>query len=221
MVRAETESDVPLRDAARRQLASSDTETKAIRAEARAVVREATGDASYSAVNYVFPTFITTMMPIGLAGLLIAAILAAAMSTISGELAALSTASVMDFYKRFMRPVAEDSHYLMVSRVMTGFWGLVAAFIAVRAAELGSLIEVVNRFGSFFYGSILGVFILAVGFPRATSNGAFVGLIAGMSTVAWFAAYSPIEFLWHNVIGAVTVVVVGLLVSVIDPSRKK
>ena len=221
MVRAETGGDVPLLDAARRQLATSDTETKAVRAEALAFVRETTGDASYSDVNYVFPTFITTMMPIGLAGLLIAAILAAAMSTISGELAALSTASVMDFYKRFMRPVAEDSHYLMVSRVMTGFWGLVAAIIAVWAAELGSLIEVVNRFGSFFYGSILGVFILAIGFRRATSNGAFIGLIAGMSTVAWFAAYSPIEFLWHNVIGAVTVVVVGLVVSVIDPSRKK
>jgi solute:Na+ symporter, SSS family len=169
----------------------------------------------------VFPSFITTWMPIGLAGLLIAAILAAAMSTISGELAALSTATVMDFYKRFYRPVAEDAHYLRVSRIATGFWGVVAALIAVWAVELGSLIEVVNRFGSFFYGSILGVFILAVGFRRATANGAFLGLIAGMGAVASFAAFTPIAFLWHNVIGAVTVVVVGLAVSAVDPVRQR
>ena len=75
--------------------------------------------------------------------------------------------------------------------------------MAVWAARLGSLIEVVNRFGSFFYGSILGVFILAVGFPRATGTGAFVGLIAGMSSVAWVATFTKVAFLWQNVVGAV------------------
>ena len=94
-----------------------------------------------------------------------------------------------------------------------------ACGIAVWAAELGSLIEVVNRFGSFFYGSILGVFILAAGFSRATANGAFVGLIAGMASVAWFAKYTDVAFLWHNVIGVVAAVVVGLAVSVVDPAR--
>ena len=84
------------------------------------------------------------------------------------------------------------------------------------AAELGSLIEVVNRFGSFFYGSILGVFILAVAFRRATGTGAFVGLLAGMGSVAWVASMTKIAFLWHNVIGAVAVVVVGLAVSLLD-----
>ena len=84
------------------------------------------------------------------------------------------------------------------------------------AAELGSLIEVVNRFGSFFYGSILGVFILAIGLPRATANGAFVGLIAGMGSVAWAASFTNVAFLWHNVIGAVAVVVVGMLVERAD-----
>ena len=101
----------------------------------------------------------------------------------------------------------------MVRVLVTGLWGLFACGVAVWAAELGSLIEVVNRFGSFFYGSILGVFILAIASRSATSNGAFVGLIAGMSTVAWFTVYSPIAFLWHNLIGAVVVVVVGLVVS--------
>jgi SSS family solute:Na+ symporter len=103
-----------------------------------------------------------------------------------------------------------------VSKIITGLWGLFACGVAVWAAQLGSLIEVVNRFGSFFYGSILGVFILAVAFRRATGNGAFVGLIAGMSAVAWVATYTKVAFLWQNGVGAVVVVIAGLLVSELD-----
>ena len=114
-------------------------------------------------MNYIIPTFILTQLPVGLVGLLILAIIMAATDTIAGELNSLSTATVIDFYKRWLRPVATDAHYLTVSKVVTGLWGLFACAVAVWAAELGSLIEVVNRFGSFFYGSILGVFILAVG----------------------------------------------------------
>jgi SSS family transporter len=197
-----------------------DAEVRAVRDEALSLVRDATGDASYNDVNYVFPTFITTYMPVGLVGLLVAAIIAAAMSSISAELAALSTATVIDFYRRFVRTEASDAHFLRVSRAATAFWGIFAAMVAVWAVELGSLIEVVNRFGSFFYGSILGVFILAVGFPRTTANGAFVGLFAGMASVAWAAANTDVAFLWHNVIGAVVVVVVGLAISAVAPRRE-
>ncbi|HEU4691036.1 MAG TPA: sodium:solute symporter [Vicinamibacterales bacterium] len=215
MTRAEAAGDVRSFEVARAEFRRQDEETRTVRNEAIALVRGTTGDASYSDVNYVFPTFITKHMPIGLPGLLIAAILAAAMSTISGELNSLSTATVIDFYRRFVRTEASDAHFLWVSRVATGFWGLFASIVAVWAAELGSLIEVVNRFGSFFYGSILGVFILAVGFSRATANGAFIGLIAGMSAVAWAATSTNVAFLWHNVIGAVVVVIVGLAVSLV------
>ena len=76
----------------------------------------------------------------------------------------------------------------------------------------------VNRFGSFFYGSILGVFILAVAMPFASGTGAFVGLIAGMASVAWVASFTKIAFLWHNVVGAVVVVVVGVVFSAVMPS---
>jgi Na+/proline symporter len=219
MARSEAIGDGKSLAVATSEFAKRDVEVREIRANAQRVVREATGDAAYSDVNYVFPTFITTHMPIGVAGLLIAAIIAAAMSASSGELSALSTATVIDFYRRFVRQEADDAHYLRVSRAATAFWGLLASLVAVWAAELGSLIEVVNRFGSFFYGSILGVFILAIGFKRATSNGAFVGLIAGMLSVAWFFFYTKVAFLWHNVIGAVAVVAVGLIVSVIFPAK--
>ena len=218
--RAETAADAGAVGLAGDALRASEADVDLVRDEALALVREATGDLSYSDANYVFPTFILTQMPIGLVGLLIAAIFAAAMSSISAELASLSTATVIDFYRRFVRPEATDGHFLKVSRIATGFWGLFATGVAIWAAELGSLIEVVNRFGSFFYGSILGVFILAIAFTRATGTGAFVGLLAGMGSVAWFTVFSDVAFLWHNVIGAVVVVAVGRAVSAVDPARK-
>jgi len=190
-----------------------DSEVAAVRRQAADLVKSTTNDSAFTDVNYIIPTFILTQLPVGLIGLLIVAILLAATDTIAGELNSLSTATVIDFYRRWWKPVATDAHYLRVSKIVTGIWGLFACAVAVWAAELGSLIEVVNRFGSFFYGSILGVFILAVAFRRATSTGAFCGLIAGMGVVALTAAFTKVAFLWHNVIGAVTVVVVGLLLS--------
>jgi Na+/proline symporter len=201
-------------DAAAGAFRAADADVRAVRAEAVALVKRATGDETYTDVNYVFPTFIVTRMPVGLIGLLIVAIIAAAMSTIAAELNSLATASVIDVYRRLLKPQASDRHYLIVSRLATGFWGLIACGVAVYATTLGSLIEVVNRFGSFFYGSLLGVFVLAIGMRRATGTGAFVGLLGGMGAVAYVAFRHPeISFLWHNVVGVVAVVVVGMAVS--------
>jgi solute:Na+ symporter, SSS family len=209
-------SDDPARlAAARTAVQQTEGAVQASRNKAAALVRETTRDASFTDVNYVVPTFILTQLPTGLIGVLIVAIIMAATDSIAGELNSLSTATVIDFYKRRFRPVATDAHYLRVSKVATGLWGVFACVVAVWAAELGSLIEVVNRFGSFFYGSILGVFILAVAFRSATGTGAFIGLIAGMASVAWTASFTKVAFLWHNVVGAVAVVIVGLLVSAI------
>jgi SSS family solute:Na+ symporter len=147
-------------------------------------------------------------------GLFIAAVLAAAMSSIAAELNSLATASVIDFYRMWVRAEAPDAHFLRVGRLATLLWGLFACGVALYAASLGSLIEVVNRFGSFFYGSLLGVFVLAIGTRRATGTGAFLGLLGGMSAVAYVALRHPeISFLWHNVVGVVAVVVVGMAVS--------
>ena len=183
-----------------------------IRAEALALAEEVTGEASRD-VNYIIPRFVLGELPIGLAGLFIAAIVAAAMSSISSELNSLSTTSIIDFYRRWFRPEASDAHYLAVSKAATAFWGVFACFVALYAVSLGSLIEVVNRFGSFFYGSILGVFLLAM-VPRARAAGAFVGLLVGMGAVALVTFGAPeVSFLWHNVIGALTVVGVGVVLS--------
>jgi SSS family transporter len=189
---------------------AADAET--IRGEALALAEQVTGESSRD-VNYVMPAFVLHHLPLGLVGLFIAAVLAAAMSSIAAELNALATVTVIDFYRRWVRPQGSDAHYLRVSKAATGFWGLFACVVATFAATLGSLIEVVNRFGSFFYGSILGVFLLAM-IRRARPVGAFLGLIAGMATVATVNFGAPaVSFLWHNVIGAVTVVVVGMALS--------
>ena len=190
-----------------------------IRASAVGLVQEVSGDTAYNDVNYVFPTFITTALPIGLVGLLIAAVFAAAMSSIAAELNALSAATVIDFYRRHLRPGASDRHYLFVSKLSTAFWGVFATVFALYAANLGSLIEVVNRVGSYFYGSLLGVFVLAVAVRRATANGAFWGLLAGMAAVGVVERTTEISFIWYNVVGTVAVVVVGMVISVLQPAQ--
>ena len=200
---------------------------------AAALVRDVTGDEDYKGVtgdtptpdvNYVFPTFVTTRLPIGLVGLTIAAIFAAAMSSIAAELNSLATSLVIDIYRRLLRPQASEGHYLAVSKMATGFWGLFACGVALFAADQGSLIEVVNRFGSYFYGSLLGVFVLALGFRRATGTGAFAGLIAGITAVAIFAfhpATRGISFLWQNPLGVIVVLLVGTTVSLFtQPVRR-
>ncbi|MGH7562187.1 MAG: sodium:solute symporter [Gemmatimonadales bacterium] len=196
------------REAVRR----TEAQVSAVRTEALALAKRVTGQESRD-VNYVMPRFVLDVLPLGFAGLFIAAVMAAAMSSIAAELNSLSTATVIDFYRRWIRPEATDAHYLAVSKAATGVWGILACGVATFAVSLGSLIEVVNRFGSFFYGSILGVFLLAM-IPGARARGAFVGLLAGMAAVAAVSFGLPeVSFLWHNVIGAVTVVAVGIAVS--------
>ena len=164
-------------------------------------------------VNYIFPSYVVSRLRGGLAGLILAVIFAAAMSALAGELNSLATATMVDFYTRFVRSDGGAAHDLFVSRLFTGFWGLFAAVVALRAGQLGSAIEVVNRFGSYFYGSILGVFGLGVLTPRASARGAFYGAFAGMAAVVLAAWLTPLAFLWYNVVSAVTVFVVGLTIT--------
>ena len=218
-------ADPASRDAARDTFRKATADMQAIRGRAAAVVKDVTGSESYGDkvgdtpkpdVNYVFPTFVTTRLPQGLVGLIIAAIFAAAMSATAGELSATATATVIDVYKRLINQTQTDAHYLLVSRLAVAFWGIVACIVAHVAVHLGSLIEVVNRIGSIFYGSLLGVFVLALGFRRSNGHGAFAGLLAGICTVVVFAfhpATRGVSYLWHNPIGVVVVVVVGLTVS--------
>jgi Na+/proline symporter len=215
-VRARRAGDEPGEERARAEYVVADGRFNTTRLRGVALVRADGGDSNFTDVNYVFPTFVVAQMPAGVVGLIIAAIFAAAMSSISAELNALATATTIDFYRRHYRPEADDRHYVRVGRIATAVWGVFACGVALYATSLGSLIEVVNRFGSFFYGSLLGVFVLAVGVRRARARGAFWGLLAGMLSV-WVAShYTDIAFLWFNLIGCAVVVAVGYLLSLTD-----
>jgi SSS family transporter len=181
-----------------------------LRSEAKGIVEDVRGTASND-VNYVFPTYIISFIPTGILGILIAVIFAAAMSSLDSEITALSSATVMDFYRRFFRPGATDAHYLLISRFTTLFWGLFAFCVALYAGQMGSLIEAVNQIGSFFYGSLLGVFLLAFFVPRASGTGASVGLLAGMASVFVVSITTEISWLYYNVVGAGVVFLIGSL----------
>lgn len=205
----ETGADVS--DASSR-IGDYDAQLAGLRQDARGLITEVRG-ASSNDVNYVFPSYLIQYIPTGILGLMIAVIFAAAMSSLDSELTALSSATVVDFYKRYFRKDASDAHYLMASRLSTFIWGGMACVVALYAGRLGSLIEAVNQLGSLFYGSLLGVFLLAFGVKGANGAGAFVGLIAGMLSVFAVSVTTDISFLWYNVVGAVAVVVVGTLIS--------
>ena len=192
---------------------STEASVQRIRKEAIALVEKSNEGTTYNDTNYIFLNFVTGYLPVGLVGLIIAAVFAAAMSTISAELNSLATATVIDHYRRYIRRGASDSHYTLASRFATAFWGVYATIFASFGGQLGSLIEAVNMVGSLFYGSLLGVFVLAFAPWRTTGRGAFAGILAGLAAVAWTATQTEISFLWYNLVGCMVTVTVGLIVS--------
>lgn len=184
-----------------------------IRQEAISFVQQTNEEPSFNDVNYVFPVFVLQNMPAGLVGLIVAAILAAAMSSVAAELNSLSTATTIDFYARHVNPQGTDQELLRFARLSTFIWGLFSCVVATFVTNLGSLIEVVNTFGSFFYGSLLGVFVLAFAVPKANASGAFFGLLCGMLSVWAVSAFSNLAFLWFNVVGTCATVLAGGSIS--------
>ena len=177
------------------------------------------GATKFNDTNYIFLSFVTKYLPSGLVGMVIAVIFAAAMSSSSGELNSLATVSVIDIYKRHMRPIATDGHYLFVSRLCTVGWGIIAVIFAQYGKNLGSLVEAVNRVGSLFYPTLLGAFALAFFFPAVRGSAAFWAMLGGEAIILLCASFTDIAFLWYNVIGAVVVVLLGIAFSMAGKFR--
>jgi len=184
-----------------------------VRARALSLAGKAMGQDRVNDTNYVFLWFVVHHIPAGVVGLIMAAIFAAAMSTISAEINSLATVSMVDVYRRFFRRDERDRHYLAASRWLTVFWGAYAIVTALYAQNLGSLVEAVNRLGSLFYGTLLGVFVLAFFFPRVRGTAAFLSMIAGEAAVFAVWHFTGLAFLWLNAIGCVAVVLSGCLLS--------
>ena len=199
--------------ASRKQYAEAQKHFDEARKQAAALVDKVTGEKGFNDTNYIFLTFVTKYLPVGIVGIVLAVILGAAMSTISAEINSLATVSVIDVYKRHVRKNGSDSHYLLVSRIATAFWGMYAVATAQYGKNLGSLVEAVNMLGSLFYGGLLGVFVLAMYFKKVGGTAAFIGVLVGEAAIftAHFTKFT--SFLWFNVIGCLVVIATALIVT--------
>ncbi len=190
--------------------------------------------AGFASADRIFPTFIVREMPVGIAGLLVAAILAAAMSNLSAALNSLSSTTVVDFYMHW-RPRADDRERMMISRSSTVVWALVLFAVAVYsvfAGGKGHVVEVGLSIASVAYGALLGVFLLGTLTRYATQGGAIVGMICGfaLNLVLWLdpnpIALGPVTiphvaFTWYVLIGSIVTFGVGTVASLLLPRGKK
>ncbi len=164
--------------------------------------------------DHIFPTFVVTELPRGFSGLLIAAILAAAMANLSAAFNSLASSSVMDLYKPFFRPTADEKHYLRVSRALTLAWGAILILIALVAQNLHrSVLELALTIASVPYGSMLGIFLLGALTKRTTSRGALIGALLGLGTLLCVIKFTPIAWTWYVGIGTSVTFVGGWAIS--------
>jgi len=191
----------------------------AVRKEASNLSATHKSESNSSDTNYIFLTFVLTYLPAGLVGLIFACIFTASMSSSSGELSALATISIIDIYKRFIKRAASEKHYLVISRIMMAFWGLYGILFAQYAGKMGSLVEAVNILGSLFYGTMLGIFVLAFSFKSVKGTPVFIGALTGEVVVLYCFQFTSIAWLWYNVIGCFVVVGVGIILSAFQANR--
>jgi len=171
--------------------------------------------------DQVYPFFVVHSLPTGLSGLLIAAIVAAGMANLSAALNSLSSSSVMDFYRPWIQPGRDEKHYMRVSRAITIFWGAVLIVFALAAHLLReSVLVLALTIASFPYGSMLGIFLLAVLSKKAHWKGTLTGALVGLAVLLWVVVFTNVAWTWYVAIGAVTTVVVGWLASVIRTPAK-
>ncbi|MDX2188300.1 MAG: sodium:solute symporter [Bacteroidota bacterium] len=171
--------------------------------------------------NYIFLRFVTTHLPTGLIGLLIAVIFSASMSSMASGLSSLASATVVDVYKKSIVKEKSDAHYLKASRVSTLIWGVVCVGFAELAGNLGSLIEVVNVMGSLFYGTVLGVFIAAFYFKKLKGTPVFIAAILTEAIVFYCYYFTKIPYLWYNAIGCILVITISWMVQALIKQPKK
>lgn len=211
----------PAKDSALSNFREAQRKFNHSRQEALQIVERLQHGEKFDDTNYIFLSFVTSHLPLGLVGLVIGVIFSASMGSTSGEINSLATVSVIDIYRRYLVRKASDRHYLIASRCLTVFWGTYAiSFAAIGARGFGALIERVNIVGSLFYGGLLGVFVLAFFFKRVRGTGAFCGVLAGETAIFAAALFTQISFLWYNVIGCLVVVAVGIVLSVLLPKQE-
>lgn len=199
----------------------ADLNSKKIRNSAIETIKANDPDADTNDTNYVFLSFVIGFLPVGVIGLLIAVIFSASMSSTASALNALTSTSVVDIYKRLWVKQGTANHYVFVSKVFTLLWGVFIIGVAQYANKVGSLIEYVNILGSLFYGTILGIFLVAFYVKKVSGATAFYAAIITEAIVIGCYYADVVAYLWLNVIGALLVIVISLLMEYIGTHSRK
>lgn len=208
----ESREDSDLDQAIQMLQESRDSEDE-IRNEAILLIKKANPNTDTNDINYIFLSFVINFLPAGLVGLILASILSASMSSSSAELNALASVTIVDIYKRTFKKKASDRHYLIASKLATVFWGIYAISFALFVNRLGSLIEAVNILGSLFYGTILGIFIIAFCFKNIGGNATFIAALSAELTVLACFFFTKIPYLWYLVIGPIVLIILAHMMN--------
>ncbi|MDX5481873.1 MAG: sodium:solute symporter, partial [Hymenobacteraceae bacterium] len=203
------------------KVAALNSAGKEVREEVKGLITKAAPDAETRDTDYVFISFVMKYLPAGLVGLLLAVIFSAAMSSTASELNALASTTVVDIYKRNVKQEGSPKHYLNASKMFTVAWGLIAILFATYASLLDNLIQAVNIIGSIFYGTILGIFLVAFYFKRIKGHAVFLAALMAEAVVLYCFYFTEIAFLWFNVIGCACVILFGFILQGVIGEKKE
>jgi Na+(H+)/acetate symporter ActP len=206
---------------ARRQAWEAEQRSEAVRTEAKTLMQQTRPLTEGKDSDYVFITFILDHLPHGVIGLLIAAFFAAALSSKAAELNALGSTTTVDFYQHVVKRGAEDAHYVTASKWFTALWGLVALAFALFASLKENLIQAVNIVGSWFYGVVLGLFLVAFFLKRVGGTAVFWATLAAQALVFFLHFAYKLSYLWYNPIGCIACVAFSLGLSFVIGAERK
>lgn len=198
----------------------ADEETKGIRKNLTDLMVKNDANANVNDNNYIFLSFVTKYLPQGLIGLLIAIIFLASMGSTASALNSLASTSVVDIYKRLINKDATDQQYVKASRWSTVIWGLVCITMALFASKIGNLLEAVNILGSFIYGTILGVFVVAFYFKSVKGKAVFYAALLAELVVCILGFNDIVAYLWLNVIGCLLVILFATFFQLVLRNKK-
>ncbi len=197
-------------------------QSNAIRNDVKVLVKKVNPSAETNDKDYIFMTYVMDNLPIGMVGLLFAVMFSAAMSSTASELNALSSTTTIDLYKRSVKKDGSDKHYLKSSRLFTFLWGVIAIVFATYASLFENLIQAVNLLGSIFYGTILGIFLVAFYFKSIKGNAVFIAAILAesgvimihyLNTIGEAPSWLTMGYLWYNLVGCILVVLLGYMIQ--------
>ena len=204
---------------AQADLKLADQQSTDIRQKAIGLMKKNDPKADLDDTNYVFLNFVTHYLPRGLIGLLIAIVFLASMGSTASALNSLASTSTVDIYKRIINPGASDTNYLNASRLATVFWGIVCIGMALFAGKMGNLLEAVNELGSYIYGTILGVFVVAFYLKKIRGTSVFIAGFIAEAIICILGYYNAVAYLWFNAIGCILVIVIAMMINPFVPKK--